>query len=149
MPMDPLSFLFFLTFHFHLSGPFFYIYSHLTIYTLTNPKYIKFAKNYFLFLTKKRLKFDRCYLLGSCAMGTEKKESDIDILLISNFFLFPDEVQYHYLYDITVNYNNKIHLHYMSLHFFNQINPNNNSNHFSLCNDSKINYFIPIYITPD
>ncbi len=111
-------------------------------------KYIKIAQNYFLFLTKKKLKFDRCYLLGSCALGTETKDSDIDILLVSNFFLFPNHKQLHYLYDITVDYNNKIHLHYISLHFFNYINPYPNNNKFSLCNDSQTNFFIPIHSPP-
>ena len=112
-------------------------------------KYTKLAHNYFIFLTKKGFKFDKCYLFGSCALGTEKKDSDIDILLVSNFFLFPDEKQLHYLYNITVDYNNKIHLHYMSLLFFNQINPNPSNNKFILNTKSIINHFIPIYTTPN
>lgn len=147
MRVNRLSFLFFFTFHFHLPGGFYYICNHLIIQTLPNTKYIKLAQDYFLFLTKKKLKFDKCYLLGSCASSTETKDSDIDILLISNFFLFPDEKQLHYLYDITIDYNNKIHLHYMSLHFFNHVNPDPNNNKFSLCNDSQINFFIPIHPT--
>lgn len=115
------------------------------MHTLLNSKYIKFAQSYFLFLTNKGLKFDKCYLLGSCASGTETKESDIDILLVSNFFLFPDHKQLHYLYDITVDYNNKIHLHYMSLHFFNHVNPDPNCSTFSICNNEILSFCIPIH----
>lgn len=94
------------------------------------------------------MKFDRCYLTGSCALGTETEKSDIDILLISNSFLFPNEKQHYYLYDITKNYNNSIHLHFMSVNLFNKVNPNNKSNNFSLCNDSITNYFYPIFVSP-
>lgn len=111
--------------------------------------YVKLAQNYFTLLTNKGFKFNKCYLFGSCALGTEKKDSDIDILLVSNFFLFPDEEQLHYLYNTTVDYNNKIHLHYMSLLFFNQINPNFDNNKFILNTKSITNSFVSIYTTPD
>ena len=108
--------------------------------------YIKLATDYILFLRKKGLKFNRHYLFGSYANGTETKDSDIDILLISNFFLFPDEKQFHYLYDITKEYNNKIHLHFMSSFHFNITNPNPHNNYFSTCFDSIIDYHYPIFI---
>lgn len=116
---------------------------------MTNHKYIKFAKDYFLFLTNKGLRFDKCYLCGSCALGTKTKYRDIDILLVSNFFLHPSEKQFHYLYDITKHYSNLIDLHFMSLNLFNHINPNHNNNYFSLhFNDPIISFLIPIYISP-
>lgn len=91
---------------------------------------------------------NKCYLCGSCALGTETKESDIDIFLVSNFFLSPNEKQFHYLYDITKYYNNLIDLHFMSLDLFNHINPNHNNYYFSIQNNSQISFLIPIFISP-
>ena len=105
---------------------------------MPNQKYIKIAQNYYLFLRSKGMVFDKCYLFGSCIRGSNTKDSDIDILLISNCFLYIIEEHIHLLYNITKEYNKLIDIFYISLYKFNKINPNPNNNYFCL-HDNKIN----------
>lgn len=114
---------------------------------MPNLKYIKIAQDYIRYLTSMKLVFDRCYLFGSCVRGTNTKDSDIDILLVSNCFLFPNKKHIHYLHYITEEYNNSIHLHTISIYKFNIINPNQNNNYFDLGQRSIYEIFYPVYFS--
>lgn len=108
-------------------------------------KYIKLAQDYYIHLKKKGIVIEICYLFGSCLRGSNTTKSDIDILLVSDCFLFPIDEHIDLLYDITRKYNNLIHLYLLSLHKFKDINPNLNSNYFSICDDHIFDIHYPIF----
>lgn len=112
-------------------------------------KYIRIAQNYYLFLKAKGMVFDRCHLYGSCVRGTNTKNSDIDILLISNCFLYIIEEHIHLLYNITKEYNKLIDIHYMSLHEYNILNPNPYTYRIRLYRTEIYDIHYPIFTSPN
>ena len=108
-------------------------------------KYIKIVIDYINFLKSKGLVFDKYYLFGSCVRGSNTKDSDIDILLISNCFLFPNDKEIDYLHNITKKYNNTIGLFLLSTYKFNFINPEPCKNYFSICSDHIHDIHYPIF----
>jgi len=46
---------------------------------------INIAKQYLALLRNEGFEIDKIYLYGSYSLGTESKDSDIDILVVSNF----------------------------------------------------------------
>lgn len=112
---------------------------------MPNQKYIKIVIDYIRFLKTKGLVFDKYYLFGSCIRGSNTKDSDIDVLLISNCFLFPNNEHIDYLRNITEKYNNTISLFLLSTHDFNITNPIPNKNYFSICNDHIYDIHYPIF----
>lgn len=116
---------------------------------MPNQKYIKIAQNYYLFLRSKGMVFDKCYLFGSCVRGTNTKDSDIDILLVSNCFLYIIEEHIHFLYNITKEYNKLIDIFYISLWKFNILNPNPYTYNIRLYDNLIYCEHYPIFTPPN
>lgn len=116
---------------------------------MPDQKYIKIAQNYYLFLKKNRMVFNRCHLYGSCVRGTNKTNSDIDILLVSNCFLYIIEEHIHLLYNITKEYNKLIDIHYISLYEYNILNPNPYTYYVRLYNSQIYDIHYPIFTSPN
>lgn len=108
-------------------------------------KYINIVIDYIHFLKSKGMVFDKFYLFGSCVRGSNTKDSDIDILLISNCFLYPNDKHIEMLYDITRKYDKTIGLFLLSTYRFDIINPNPNKNYFSICSDHIFDIHYPIF----
>ncbi len=108
-------------------------------------KYIKIVQDYIRFLKSKGIVFDKYYLFGSCVRGTNTKNSDIDILLISNCFLFPNNEHVELLHNITRKYNNTIELFLLSSYKFDIINPEPNGNYFSVCSEHQCDIHYPVF----
>ena len=95
---------------------------------MPSKKIITLITNYLTYLINNNIKIDKCFLIGSYADGTQKPNSDIDILLISSAFLFPNDKDILYLLQITHNHNKNIHLHLLDMQRFNNSNPTHKNN---------------------
>lgn len=111
-------------------------------------KYIKLAQDYYKFLRSKGICIDLCYLFGSYVTGHYTKKSDIDILLVSNCFLFISKKHLNYLYNITEDYNKKLDIFLFSLYWFKERNPTLNNNYLDICNNGIYCIYYPIHKPP-